>query len=76
MYLTYTCPCFKTHRVKIQHQPEWFSALISSAIKQRNNFHRQAIRYDTEVHWREYRFARNQVVHLTGTLITLKTYGK
>lgn len=39
-------------------------ASISSAIKQRNNLHRQAIRYNTEVHWREYRLARNQVVHL------------
>ena len=55
---------FKTRRVKIQHQPEWFSASISSAIKQRNNLHRRAIRYNTELHWREYRLARNQVVHL------------
>ena len=57
---------FKTRRVKIQHQPEteWFSASISSAIKQRNNLHRQAVRYNTELHWREYRLARNQVVHL------------
>ena len=54
---------FKTRRVKIQHQPEWFSASISSAIKQRNNLHRRAIRYNTELHWREYRLARNQVVH-------------
>ena len=29
---------FKTRRVKIQHQPEWFLATISSAIKQRKNF--------------------------------------
>ena len=55
---------FKTRRVKIQHQPEWFSASISSVIKQRNNLHRQAVRYNTELHWREYRLARNQVVHL------------
>ena len=55
---------FKTRRVKIQHQAEWFSASISSAIKQRNNLHRRAIRYNTELHWREYRLARNQVVHL------------
>ena len=55
---------FKTRRVKIQHQPEWFSASISSAIKQRNNLHRQAVRYNTELHWQEYRLARNQVVHV------------
>ena len=55
---------FKTCRVKIQHQLKWFSASISSAIKQRNNLHRRAIRYSTELHWREYRLARNQVVHL------------
>ena len=40
---------FKARRGKIQHQPEWFSASISSAIKQRN-LHRQAIRYNTELH--------------------------
>ena len=55
---------FKARRVKIQHQPEWFSASISFAIKQRNDLHRRAIRYNTELHWREYRLARNQVVHL------------
>ena len=55
---------FKTRGVKIQRQPEWFSASISSAMKQRNNLHRRAIRYNTELHWREYRLARNQVVHL------------
>ena len=59
---------FKTRRVKIQHQPEWFSASISFAIKQRNNLHRRAIRYNTELHWREYRLARNQVVHLIKVL--------
>ena len=80
---------FKTRRVKIQHQPEWFSASISSAIKRRNNLHRRAIRYNTELHWREYRLARNQVVHLIRkakrdfyrnsiicNLDNLKTYGK
>ena len=80
---------FKTRRVKIQHQPEWFSASISSAIKQRNNLHRRAIRYNTELQWREYRLARNQVVHLirkakrdfyrnsiTCNLDNPKTYGK
>ena len=55
---------FNTRRIKIQHQPEWFSASISSAIKQLNNLHRRAIRYNTELHWREYRLAGNQVVHL------------
>ena len=35
---------FKTRRVKIQHQLEWFSASISSAHKQCNNLHRQAVR--------------------------------
>ena len=58
---------FKTRRVKIQHRPEWFSATISSAIKQRKNLHRQAIRYNTdntELHWRAYRLARNQVIYL------------
>ena len=59
---------FKTRRVKIQHQPEWFSASINFAIKQRNNLHRRAIRYNTELHWREYRLARNQVVYLIKVL--------
>ena len=55
---------FKTRRVKIQQQPEWFSASVSSAIKKPNNLYRLAIRYNTELHLREYRLARNQVVHL------------
>ena len=80
---------FNTRRIKIQHQPEWFSASISSVIKQRNNLHRRAIRYNTELHWREYRLAGNQVVHLIRkakrdfyrnsiicNLDNLKTYGK
>ena len=31
---------FKKRRVKILHQPEWFSAEISTAIKERNMKHR------------------------------------
>ena len=79
---------FMTCRFKIQHQPDWFSASISSAIKQRNNLQRQAVWYNNELHWREYRLAHNQVVHLIRkkrdfyrniincNFDNLKTYGK
>ena len=54
----------KTRRVKRQFQPEWFSNSISDAIKQRNCLHALAVRHNTDIHWREYRSARNRVVHL------------
>ena len=52
----------KTRRIKIQHRPEWF--FCYNKIKQRKNLHRQAIWYNTELHWREYRLARIQAVQL------------
>ena len=63
MYLTYT-RLSRHVELKFNTNLSGFSATISSAIKQRKNFHGQAIQYNTESHWREYRLARNEVVHL------------
>ena len=63
MYLA--CTCLSRHvELKFNTDLNGFSATISSAIKQCKNLHRQAIWYNTELHWREYRLVRIQAVQL------------
>ena len=45
---------FKIKRVKRLHQPEWFSAEISAAIKERDNLHKLALSFHTASSWRDY----------------------
>ena len=54
----------KKKRVKRLHQPEWFTDEFSDAIKKRNNLHQRAISINTTICWRDFRSARNRVVHL------------
>ena len=53
----------KKKRVKRLHQPEWFTDEFSDAIKKRNNLHQRAISINTTICWRDFRSARNRVVH-------------
>ena len=54
----------KKRRVKREYIPEWFNSEIQTAIATRNHLHRKAILINYALNWREYRSARNRVVHL------------
>ena len=54
----------KKRRVKREYIPEWFNSEIQTAIATRNHLHRKAILTNYALNWREYRSARNRVVHL------------
>ena len=54
----------KKRRVKREFIPEWFNSEIQTAIATRNHLHRKAILTNDALNWREYRSARNRVVHL------------
>ena len=54
----------KKRRVKREFIPEWFNSEIQAAIATRNHLHRKAILTNDALNWREYRSARNRVVHL------------
>lgn len=54
----------KKRLVKREFIPEWFNSEIQAAIATRNHLHRKAILTNDALNWREYRSARNRVVHL------------
>ena len=58
----------KKRRVKREFIPEWFNSEIQAAIATRNHLHRKAILTNDALNWREYRSARNRVVHLRACL--------
>ena len=54
----------KKRRVKREFIPEWLNSEIHAAIATRNYLHRKAVTTNNASHWREYRSARNRVVHI------------
>ena len=54
----------KKRRVNREFIPEWFNSEIQAAIAKRNHLHRKAKLTNNALSWRDYRSARNRVVHL------------